>query len=96
MLNACYEQLESQGKHNGNNYILGRMGKHNVAIACLPECSTNRAAIAAKSVQSRFLNFRFGILVGIGSGVPSIGNNIWLSDIVVSFPTKTGRGSNTV
>lgn len=41
LLDTCYEQLESQAKYDENNYILGRMGKHNVAIDCLLEYGTN-------------------------------------------------------
>jgi nucleoside phosphorylase len=92
LLDACHEQLESQAKPDENNYILGHMGKHNVAIACLPEYGTNRAAIAAKSMQSTFPNLRFGVLVGVGGGVPSAGNDIRLGDIVVSLPTEQGGG----
>uniref|UniRef100_A0A093V869 Ankyrin repeat domain-containing protein 50 n=1 Tax=Talaromyces marneffei PM1 TaxID=1077442 RepID=A0A093V869_TALMA len=92
LLDACHEQLESQAKHDENNYILGRMGKHNVAIACLPEYGTNRAAIAAKSMQSTFPNLRFGVLVGVGGGVPSAQNDIRLGDIAVSLPSGQDGG----
>lgn len=91
-LDACYEQLESQAKYDENNYILGRMGKHNVAIACLPEYGTNRAAIVAKSMQSIFPNLRFGVMVGVGGGVPSPENDIRLGDIAVSLPSTQGGG----
>ncbi|KAF2192451.1 purine and uridine phosphorylase, partial [Zopfia rhizophila CBS 207.26] len=91
-LDAKHEKLESQVKHDENNYILGRMGKHNVAIACLPEYGTNRAAIAAKSMQSTFPNLRFGLMVGIGGGVPSAENDIRLGDIIVSLPAGQGGG----
>jgi nucleoside phosphorylase len=92
LFDACHEQLESQAKHDENNYILGRMGKHNVAIACLPEYGTNRAAIAAKSMQSTFPNLRFGVLVGVGGGMPSAENDIRLGDIAVSLPSEQGGG----
>lgn len=92
LLDADHGQLDSQAKYDENNYILGRMGKHNVAITCLPEYGTNRAAIAAKSMQSTFPNLRFGVLVGVGGGLPSPENDIRLGDIAVSLPSGHGGG----
>jgi nucleoside phosphorylase len=92
LIDEPHEQLESQAKYDENNYILGRMGKHNVVIACLPEYGTNRAAIAAKSMQSTFPSLRFGVLVGVGGGVPSAENDIRLGDIAVSLPSEQGGG----
>lgn len=92
MLDHEHAQLKSQPKHDENNYILGSIGRHNVAITCLPEYGANRAAIAAKSMQSTFLNVRFGLMVGIGGGVPSPKNDIRLGDVVVSQPSGQGGG----
>lgn len=92
MLDAEHAQLKTQPKHDENNYILGSIGGHHVTIACLPEYGANRAAVAAKSMQSTFPSLRFGLLVGIGGGVPSAENDIRLGDLVVSKPTERGGG----
>lgn len=41
---------------------------------------------------STFNSIRFGLLVGIGGGVPSSDIDIRLGDIVVSQPRNTSRG----
>ncbi|KAK5988600.1 Receptor-interacting serine/threonine-protein kinase 4 [Cladobotryum mycophilum] len=92
MLDEEHAQLKSQPKHDENNYTLGCIGEHCVVIACLPEYGTNRAAIAAKSMQSTFPSLRFGLMVGIGGGVPSEENDIRLGDLAVSLPSEQGGG----
>jgi nucleoside phosphorylase len=86
MLDSTHGPLEAQPKHDENNYVLGMIGKHNVAIACLPEYGVVSAAVAAKSMQNTFPRLRFGLMVGIGGGMPSDENDIRLGDIVVSLP----------
>jgi nucleoside phosphorylase len=92
MLDDEHAQLKTQPKLDENSYILGCIGGHNVTIACLAEYGTNRAAIAAKSMQSTFPSLRFGVLVGVGGGVPSSENDIRLGDLVVSLPSAQGGG----
>ncbi|KAI3543615.1 hypothetical protein CSPX01_06271 [Colletotrichum filicis] len=81
-----------QGDHNA--YILGRIRDHKVAIACLPNgiYGTNPAAIVAKDMLRTFKSIRFGLLVGIGGGVPSRDQDIRLGDVVISIPSKTSGG----
>jgi nucleoside phosphorylase len=71
-----------------NLYTLGRIGDHDVVIACLPagQIGTNSAAAVAMQMKSRFGSIRFGLLVGIGGGVPSADSDIRLGDVVVSQP----------
>jgi len=92
MLDAEHAPLKVQPKHDENNYTLGSIGDHNVAIACLAEYGTVNSAVAAKSMQSTFPNLRFGLMVGIGGGIPSQENDIRLGDIVVSLPSEQGGG----
>ena len=92
MLDRTHVRLESQHCHDENSYTLGSIGGHHVAIACLPEYGTTNAAIAAKSMQSTFINLRFGLMVGIGGGVPSEENDIRLGDLVISLPSEQGGG----
>jgi len=94
MLDEEHPALRVQSEQDGNNYLLGRIGPHNVAITSLPHAGTNRAATAAKSMQNTFPNIRFCLMVGVGGGVPSKDswNDIRLGDIVVSEPTEQGGG----
>ena len=77
-----------QDPTDSNVYTFGRIGEHNVVISCLPagQMGTNSAATVASQMKSRFPSLRFGLMVGIGGGVPSAESDIWLGDIVVSQP----------
>jgi len=93
-----------------NTYNLGRIGKHNVAMLCLPVGRKGAipAALAAERMRSTFRHIKFGLVVGIGGGVPSDENDIRLGDVVVGKPNgkspgvvqwdfgKTGSGGNFV
>jgi nucleoside phosphorylase len=83
-----------QNPHDHNNYTLGRVGQHNIAIACLPAGVTGvtSAARAASQMRSTFTSLRFGLMVGIGGGVPGKENDIRLGDVVVSEPMGTLGG----
>jgi len=92
MLDSIHTPLKAQPKHDENNYTLGSIGKHKVAITCLPEYGVVPAAVAAKSMQNTFPQLRFGLMVGIGGGIPSDDNDIRLGDIAVSLPTGEHGG----
>ncbi|CAG7561908.1 unnamed protein product [Fusarium equiseti] len=95
MLDEEHPALRVQSEQDGNNYLLGRIGPHNVAVTSLPQAGTNRAATAAKSMQTTFPNVRFCLMVGVGGGVPrkdSSWNDVRLGDVVVSEPTEQGGG----
>ncbi|XHG00593.1 hypothetical protein AWENTII_004026 [Aspergillus wentii] len=87
MLDKPHPKL-SQPRHDHNAYTLGEIGGHNIVIACLPNgvYGTTSAAIVADQMLSTFHSIRFGLMVGIGGGVP-MPNDIRLGDIVVSKPT---------
>jgi nucleoside phosphorylase len=88
---------EHEGFHRAGNdtniYTLGRIGGHNIVVACLPDgqIGTNSAAAVALQMKSTFTSIRFGLMVGIGGGVPSEEADIRLGDVVVSRPDK-GHG----
>ena len=65
------------------------MHSHNVALTCLPSgvYGTVSAATVAARMRITFPSIRFGLMVGIGGGVPSTKNDIRLGDVVVSKPT---------
>lgn len=92
MLDKEHDDLPSDG-NDTNIYTLGSIGEHNVVIACLPagQTGTNSAAAVAMQMKSTFRAIRFGLMVGIGGGVPSPGTDIRLGDVVVSQPAK-GHG----
>jgi nucleoside phosphorylase len=60
----------SPAQHDQNSYTLGYVEGHNVEIAVLPEIRTTAAATVAIQLLNDFPSIRFGLLVGIGGGVP--------------------------
>jgi len=92
LLNEEHDDLE-QGGNDSNIYTLGAIGKHNVVLACLPAGQTGIGAAAAVATQLKatFKWIRFGLMVGIGGGVPSQKNDIRLGDVVISQPDQ-GHG----
>jgi nucleoside phosphorylase len=90
MLDETHQALPtSQDK---NSYTLGRIGVHNVVIAVMPGIGNNSAAIVATQLLNEFTSIRFGLLVGIGGGIPGDDQDIRLGDVVVSKPTETFGG----
>ncbi|CAI7636252.1 unnamed protein product [Penicillium pancosmium] len=72
-------------QNDPNTYTLGSVGSHNVVIACLPkgQIGNNSAASVASWMISTFPSIKFGLMVGIGGGVPP---KVRLGDVVVSTP----------
>ncbi|KAK6337054.1 hypothetical protein TWF718_009840 [Orbilia javanica] len=69
------------------------MGMHNVVIAVMPEIGNNSAAAVATQLLNDFKSIRFGLLVGIGGGIPDDDEyDIRLGDIVVSKSKGTFGG----
>lgn len=93
MLDEHHESLP-QHKNDDNAYVLGRIGDQNIVIATLPdkEIGTNSAAPVVAQLSRTFDSLRFGLMVGIGGGVPSSKHDIRLGDIVVSRPTADNGG----
>ena len=87
MLEEEYQDL-FQDATDTNVYSLGRIGEHKVVVACLPagQMGTNSAAVVASQMRSKFVSIRFGLMVGIGGGVPSAESDIRLGDVVISQP----------
>ena len=97
-LTAAREMLDEEhcglplDSNDPNSYTLGRIVEHNVVIACLPagQPGITSAAAVALHMKSKFQSIRFGLLVGVGGGVPSI--DVRLGDVVVSQPHKEHSG----
>lgn len=77
-----------QDPNDTNNYKFGRIGAHNVVTGCLPVKMPGlvSAASVAMQIERSFPSIRFGLMVGIGGGVPSPNSDIRLGDVVVSQP----------
>lgn len=77
-----------------NAYCLGRIGGHNIVMACLPkgDIGTNAAAKVATRMAATFRSMRFGLMVGLGGGVPSQKHDIRLGDVVVGLPGELHGG----
>ncbi|OSS43485.1 hypothetical protein B5807_11972 [Epicoccum nigrum] len=95
MLDEEHPDLERDPADNDENlYSLGSIGGHNVVIVCLPAGRIGNSPAAAVAMQMRasFKGIRFGLMVGIGGGVPSAEADVRLGDVVVSQPHATFPG----
>lgn len=87
MLDEEHGSHPSQDVHDHNTYFLGRIENHNVVIACLPGTPglAPATAVAVQLLRS-FTSIKFGLMVGVGGGVPTKKDDIRLGDVVVSQP----------
>ncbi len=96
MFDEEYEPFKSDNTRDNNSYVLGRIGEHNVVMACLPAgvYGNNAAATVAINMLRTFTGVRFGLMVGIGGAIPNLEKevDIRLGDVVVSQPNKTHGG----
>jgi nucleoside phosphorylase len=66
-----------------NTYVLGRIHRHNVVMACLPgQYGTNNATIVATNLKRSFPSIRTTLMVGIAGRCPSQAD-LYLGDVVV-------------
>lgn len=99
-LAACTAMLDEEhsalpiGPQDNNNYALGKIGAHNIVMACLPSgvYGTTSAATVAMDMLYSFPSIRHRFMVGIGGGIPSKKNDIRLGDIVACKPTNSTGG----
>jgi nucleoside phosphorylase len=75
-------------------YTAGSLNGHNVVIACLPkgEYAIGAAARVVGQLRLCFTNLTFGLMVGIGAGVPGPKHDIRLGDVVVGTPDDNSGG----
>lgn len=92
MLDETHPKLKRETS-DANEYTLGRIGVHNLVIACLPAglMGNGPAAIVANNMQHSF-PIKFGLMVGVGGGVWSKTNDVRLGDVVVSQPIGAHGG----
>ncbi|KUL83703.1 hypothetical protein ZTR_07522 [Talaromyces verruculosus] len=95
MLDENVGILQEQEMADTNVYTLGRIGRHYVIIACLPEgqYGTTSATTVANNMMRTFSDsLRIGVMVGISGGAPSAEHDIRLGDVVVSRPEGSHGG----
>ncbi|KAF3287442.1 hypothetical protein TWF970_007167 [Orbilia oligospora] len=95
MFDEEHEPPGPQPSADHNVYYLGNIQSHNVVIAGLHKAGNSSAATAVAQMMITFPNLKFGLLVGIGGGVPVKTDNgrIRLGDVVVSKPTGEHSGA---
>jgi nucleoside phosphorylase len=93
-LDEKHERPEYISPHDNNDYILGKIRKHNIIIAVLPYGEYGISSIigVAKDILNSFPNIRIGLIVGISGGTLSRKHDIRLGDIVISA-SSDGKGS---
>ncbi|KAF3231759.1 hypothetical protein TWF128_004500 [Orbilia oligospora] len=69
-----------------NTYTTGRIGRHNIVLALLPNIGKSNAARVATGLRSSYSRLQLALLVGICGGLPADkdGNEILLGDVVIS------------
>ena len=87
MLNRTHSPLPNPST-DSNAYELGELDGHYIVITCLPAgvYGIVAAANVVSRMRSTFPRLQYGLMVGIGGGVPGKNNNIQLGDVVVSKP----------
>jgi hypothetical protein len=65
--------LPLSSRLDNNSYTFGRIGDHYVVLACLPKgkYGLTSATSVAKDMLHSFPSILFGLMVGIGGGVPT-------------------------
>lgn len=93
MLDKEHPRL-SQNPGDDNSYRFGQIEDHNVVIGCLAagRIGLVSAASVALKMKSSFKCVRFGLMIGIGGGVPSDEHDIRLGDVVISKPAGQHGG----
>ncbi|KAK3339618.1 ankyrin repeat protein [Lasiosphaeria hispida] len=90
-----FAQLNADTNSYAWGHISTTSGVHNVVIASLPTgiYGTSSAASTAAMMLMSFPKVRFGLMVGIGAGIPRDGGpDIRLGDVAVSKPVGTSGG----
>lgn len=94
MLDTVHEGHFPWKKGQETVYTAGCINGRNVIIACLSkgEYGIGSAARVVSQMRLSFPNLAFGLMVGIGAGVPSQNRDIRLGDVAVSVPESTSGG----
>jgi nucleoside phosphorylase len=93
LLDEEFPEAPKTSSNDDNLYTCGRIGRHQVVMACLPKgkYGLTSATSVAKDMLRSFPALRVGLMVGIGGGAPSRQYDVRLGDVVVSTPSgRTG------
>ncbi|PON25117.1 pfs domain-containing protein [Trichoderma gamsii] len=92
LLDEEHESLPPQDDLDGNSYVLGRMGAHNVVLAFPGESKSTLAAEIVSNMAYSFPKIQLRLIVGVGGGAPQPEpdpkEDIRLGDVVVGFPNE--------
>ena len=90
MLEVLHQDLPKP-PNDTNSYTLGSIGMHNVVVAYLPKDQYGIPSAAAVAVRliATFPAVRFGLMVGIGGGIPPKDR---LGDVVAAIPIHQFSG----
>ena len=77
-----------------NSYDWGSIRGHDIVLTSLPvaDCGKVSAATCVTELLSSLPHIKFGLLVGIGAGLPNVQNDIQLGDVVVGQPDQSHGG----
>ncbi|KAG7050615.1 purine and uridine phosphorylase [Colletotrichum scovillei] len=94
-LDETYQSPPEIAHHDSGDivYALGKIARHNVVIAVSLNGGNKpgSSAVVAKRMLNSFPHVRIGLMVGIGSGVPSPEHDVRLGDVVVGSSVR-GEG----
>ncbi|RPA82372.1 hypothetical protein BJ508DRAFT_361306 [Ascobolus immersus RN42] len=91
ILDKEHGRPKSQHGQDQNVYRLGEICGHKVVLVTLPEMGPTATTRVASNIRLTFERLRFGLLVGIGGGIPG-SVDIRLGDVVVGIPTEAHSG----
>ena len=86
VLDEAHEEADlNQSQGDINTYVLGRIARHHVVVACLPadQYGSNNAAQVGAHMRRTFPSIYVWLLVGVGGGIPGE-LDLRLGDVVVS------------
>lgn len=94
MLDERYDEPEDFDHNDINSYCWGKIRKHNVVVVSLPAGVYGKVSAAAtvSGLVSSLPHLRFGLMIGIGAGLPDDSHEIRLGDVVVSQPQGDSGG----
>jgi hypothetical protein len=94
LLDERHDRPKELDPSDSNNYELGKVSQHYVAIACLPEGEYGKDATAevANILLRSFPDVQIGLMVGIGGGAPTGNRDIRFGDVVVVSTPGDGQG----
>ncbi|KAL4932433.1 nucleoside phosphorylase domain-containing protein [Aspergillus undulatus] len=95
MFNEVYgKSPRTRVPHDENSYELGQIGRNKVVMAYAPnrDPSMDTARRISAQMKATFPSIRMGVMVTIGSGIPTASEDIRLGDVVVGTPDRNFNG----